>query len=114
MKDKEIERIVRGFTKGLLDKDSNENMCFAVCSPLSTYLRMCGISNLLMECTLEKGEDRYHHWIILLPDGRIIDPTASQFNKWVSKPLPDIYIGEKPGYYNLVMPQNIQDNEKEG
>lgn len=89
--DKKIKKFVMGFTKGVLGKGNSTDMCFAVCSPLSTLLNAMGIS-----CILAEGEifGNHHIWIAL-SDGRIIDPTADQFS------LPNIYCENRPKHYRL-------------
>lgn len=45
--------------------------------------------------------NKWHHWVLLHPDGRIIDPTASQFNNLTGKNMPDIYFGAPPDWYSF-------------
>jgi hypothetical protein len=99
MTDKEIAKIARGFTKGLLGKADTTNKCFIVCNPLRAYLSYCGI-----KCELTEGEIHYqkcvwHHYWITLSDGKIIDPTADQFYKPEGGKLKNLYVKPKPGYY---------------
>lgn len=64
-------------------------MCFAVCGPLHGLLALYGV-----EATIEDGEfgDWNHFWL-RLPDGRVLDPTADQFNDQLEHPLPPVYLG---------------------
>ena len=41
------------------------------------------------------------HFYLLLPDGRILDPTASQFIAPDGSDMPEIYLGAKPEWYNV-------------
>lgn len=75
-------------------------MCYAVCAPLSSFLEMCGCENELTEGIVKlnghnKGITINHFWLTL-PDGRIIDPTGSQFNGMGNENMPVVYVGEKP------------------
>lgn len=99
MTDKELKKIVTGFTKGILGNQSTAHKCYIVCSPLSTYLEFCGIGNKLTEGVLRFGKDEYHHFWITLKDGRIIDPTADQFNEVSGLKSPMVFVGQNPGYY---------------
>ena len=38
----EIIRIAEDFSRGILDDRQDQNMCFAVCAPLHSYLLMLG------------------------------------------------------------------------
>ena len=64
---------------------------------------MCGIEATLSEGEIElgghnKGITINHFWLTL-KDGRIIDPTASQFNGMGREDMPKVYLGEKPEWY---------------
>ena len=86
MTDKEIIRVAKGFTKGLLGKKSTVDMCYVVCSPLVGYLSMLGVDCRLTDGYIDHCEAELHHFWITLSDGKIIDPTADQFgllNSWV-------------------------------
>ena len=62
-----------------------------VCAPLSTVLEVMGFENKLVEGDLVVAN---HIWIELA-DGRVLDPTADQFNDldfgWPA--LPQVYLG---------------------
>jgi hypothetical protein len=97
MKDKTLLRITKEFTEGILGDRSPHKMCFAVCAPLQTYLSFTS----KFETELVEGcvnTDWQHFWL-KLPDGRILDPTASQF-----KGMPQIYLGALPENY-IVYPR---------
>ena len=91
MKDNELLKMARGFRKGVLNKSRSNNWCYAISAPLVSYLEFCGYP-----CELVKGciGNKEHYWLGL-PDGRILDPTADQFNE----SMPGVYIGEKPSHY---------------
>ena len=101
MTDKELKKIVTKFTKGILDGKPSKNMCFAVCLPLHSYLSICEQETELINGEIPIGDDIYQHTWLQLPDGRIIDPTADQFNALLDKKMPLIYIGQKPDWYKI-------------
>ncbi len=102
MSDKELLKIVTEFTKGIIGNGSSENKCFMVCSPLHTYLNMFGGNVQMVSGSLNiNGRIQQHNWL-KLKDGRIIDPTADQFNAALKKEMPRIYFGKKPSYYKTV------------
>lgn len=92
-----LRKIVEGFTSGIIGKRKNKNMCYVVCFPLVSYLNTIGYNCELVEGNLIINDNPHNHYWIKIGDV-IIDPTASQFN-YLGLQMPDIYIGEKPGYY---------------
>jgi hypothetical protein len=54
-----------------------------------------------VECKLIRGTTHgsYHIWLEL-PDGRIIDATASQFRRRNQRAMPLVYIGRLPDWYD--------------
>lgn len=72
------------------DKPSNWK-CGMVCFALQGYLSILGLKTRLYESDL--GEMN-HIWM-MLPDGRVLDPTADQFN-WFFPHMnyPQVHLGE--------------------
>ncbi len=99
MTDKKLLKYVTGFRKGILSGKSPDGQCYAVCAPLSSLLGIYGQKNGLANCDLFFGDDTYDHYVIELSDGRIMDPTASQFNHLSKVIMPDVYIGKRPEWY---------------
>ena len=95
MNAKEIRRIAHGFRKGVLDGADPACRCFMVSAPLAGYLEACGCRCMLVEGNI----DTWQHFWIELPDGTIVDPTASQFKKPNGARMPHVYIGTKPDWY---------------
>lgn len=102
MGDRELLKITTSFTKGILGKDEPTGKCFMVCSALQGYLSICDLKTILVEGEIKVKKYTYNHFWLLLPDGRILDPTASQFNVLNGVDMPKTYLGEKPEYYKLV------------
>lgn len=99
MKDKELLRTVRGFTKGLLGGKPSFNMCYAVCTALQGYLSFCKYKTTLTEGEIMIDNEIHQHFWLTREDGLIIDPTADQFNLKLRMQMPAIYIGIKPDHY---------------
>ena len=103
--DKELLKIVKAFRKGILGKANDPSaMCAAVSLPLQGFLSFAyGI-----ECKVCYGDiddvsiGLWVHTWLQLPDGRILDATASQFATPAGEPIPEIYLGEKPKWYKIV------------
>ena len=93
---KQLRSIVEMFREGLLAGKGPRQKCFVVCLALSSYLRLQGISNFLTEGKVKK---RHFHYWITLTSGEIVDPTASQFKAPGGEPMPAVYIGAKPLWY---------------
>lgn len=95
MKDKELLKYVKEFTKGITESNS-VGKCYMVVAPLSTLLDMSGVENEIEKgIVIYKGEEYEHFWI-KLKDGRILDPTSDQFKKLNLK-CP--YLGKMPTRY---------------
>ena len=91
---------VRGFRDGILGWKAASGMCFAVCSPLTTYLNMLGWECELIEgevCVKQYAGRQQHFWIEI--GTVIVDPTASQFLTPAGKGMPLVYIGPRPSWY---------------
>jgi hypothetical protein len=95
MTDREILKIAREMRSGLLENTKPAGMCFVVSAALGGYLSMLGL-----DCRLIKRDFGFtnHVWLEL-PDGRVLDPTADQFNKRLRNKFPKIYLGELPKIY---------------
>lgn len=66
------------------------------------YLKMCNVHTELIECEISQDGELYQHYYISLKDGRIIDPTASQFKDPTGAAMPPVYIGSLPDWYKPV------------
>ena len=85
MTDQELIEFSREFRNGILDARESELMCYMISAPLQGLLRFVGVDAKLMS---GDGEGGNHVWLEL-PDGRVLDPTADQFDA----ELPPIYLG---------------------
>lgn len=100
MTDKQLISFTTKFRKGILNGNTSKGMCFAICSPLSTYLGMGGIKAELTRGLVNLENDGGQHDWLTLKDGRILDPTADQFKKPDGFEMPPVYLGEKPEWYD--------------
>lgn len=100
--DKDVLSIARGFRRGMLSGETPEMKCFMVTAPLLGYLQFMGIRAEMHEGSvwLENANEIWQHFWIKLPDGRILDPTASQFNGKSKRKMPVVYIGAIPEHYS--------------
>lgn len=73
----EIINIAAGFRKGLLKKRQSKAMCFFICVPLQAYLSISGFETELIEGEIKTEEGIWNHYLLKLPDERILDPTAA-------------------------------------
>lgn len=95
MTDKQLIDITKQFTKGLTGGVIKQK-CFIISSPLQSYLQFCGIETELIKGWVRFPDADYGHYWLKLKDGRILDPTAGQFDE---SELPKIYLGELPKHY---------------
>lgn len=101
--DRRLLRIASGFRDGILSGRSPEDTCFMVCAPLQGYLATLGIQVELLEVNVPERITQIgapsNHYVLSLPDGRILDPTADQFP---AMGLPAVYLGPRPDAYEEV------------
>ena len=98
MNDKQLLRCATQFRKGMLGKGDSHMKCFMVSAPLVGLLRAHGAQAALVE-----GKVGYcNHFWLSLPDGRVLDPTADQFNhlEHPDAPLPPVYLGPPTAIHN--------------
>ena len=90
MTDAELIEFTQEFRAGILDGGESKSMCAAICWPLVTLLNIHGVKAETVESDLSECN---HIWI-RLADGRVLDPTADQFN-WLFPDLamPPVYLG---------------------
>lgn len=90
MTDKQLLRFATQFRKGILNGGHSNMACFAVSAPLVALLSVHGVKGELIEGDL----GHCNHFWIQLEDGRVLDPTADQFNAFEGfKPMPPVYLG---------------------
>jgi hypothetical protein len=101
MTDKNLIRICTQFRAGVLGgkNEKSKDKCLWVSSPLCSYLNFLKVKCRMIEYCVTIGENITYHHCILLDDGRIIDPTADQFNEIRKLEMPKVYLGEKPSHY---------------
>ena len=89
--DADLIEIATEFRAGILDGGPSDWMCADVSWPLASLLSaIYGV-----ECeTVETDLGECNHIWIKLADGRALDPTADQFNRWFPrKAYPPVYLG---------------------
>lgn len=102
MTDQQLIKTAKGFRKGLLNKRSVKDMCMIVSNPLATLLRTCHVPCELLEVGIIQKGELHSHYCIKLLDGRVLDPTASQFTDPDGNRMPDIYLGQRPAWYQKI------------
>ena len=94
MDDAELLNIVKEFRDGILGNTSSSMMCFAVSAPLQSYLSICGVTVKLQTIDLNRHRNCLNHSFLIMEDGRVLDPTADQFNCDGVEVFPEVYLGE--------------------
>jgi hypothetical protein len=79
----------REFREAVLQGDSSERMCVALSAPLHAALQVRCTPTQLVASDLGECE----HIFLQLADGRVLDPTADQFNWCSRQKLPGVYLG---------------------
>lgn len=108
--DKYILSVARGFRGGVLDGTSPAMKCYMTCFPLHGFLKHLDVECKLVNGTvvLHEANEIWEHYWIELPDGRILDPTGSQFNGKGKKKMPAVYLGVRPDHYlNTPLAENV-------
>lgn len=96
LNDAQMLKCAEEFRAGILMGKSSANMCFMVCAPLEGLLRVHGVPIELCESTVKIKAGETNHCWLKLADGRVIDPTADQFDKkypkvYFGKPIPALH-----------------------
>lgn len=89
MSDRELKSVCLAFRKGLLKTREGDMMCGVVTYPLQGWLSFLGVATEIEEVMLKHS----NHVFLRLPDGRVLDATADQFDG------PKIYLG-KPMWFH--------------
>lgn len=101
MTDKELLRVSKQFVKGFLGKRESQGHCFALSTALQGFLfSLYQCQTELIEGVIETPNCMYEHFWLLMEDGRILDPTANQFNAILGKDMPTVYLGDLPNWYD--------------
>jgi len=104
-----LHRLASTFTRGLLGKKRPHGNCFVVSYPLMGYLSFLGIETKLVQGWVDcnapehahnRRNNLHSHYWLALSDGRIIDPTASQFNDRCGRRMRKVYVGPCPEWYH--------------
>lgn len=94
-----LKRYAAEFRDGILSGQPSAFMCIAVCKPLASLLHLQGIETKIVTGTVSHENCFcYHTWLLLL-DGRILDPTADQFDRPNGRRMPRVYLGTQPEWY---------------
>lgn len=98
MKDADLIAFATEFRDGILDGQPSVLRCAMVAWPLAGLLRLHGVA-----CDTEEVDLQHcNHVFIRLADGRVLDPTADQFND-VETPgarqWPPVYLGEATDFH---------------
>jgi hypothetical protein len=100
MSAKELIGVARAFRKGLLEGAPSRGMCAIVTLPLQGMLSAWGVESEYCHVFL----DTINHVFLKLPDGRVLDATADQFDGF-----PDVYLGAPQWIHrNAVEKETIQ------
>lgn len=106
MTDRTLLRLANEFILGLLNGDKPNGMCFFASASLQGYLYFYKIETEMQECEVNINADKFwNHYYLKLEDGRILDPTASQFNEELNLNMPLVYLGVLPNHYNPIIIQ---------
>ena len=95
--DRELLRIARAARERITLGGPSSGYCAVVCVPLATYLTRRGLAAEDIHGAVGEWQ---HSWIALC-DGRILDPTADQFNRNSASRMPPIYLGVRPTHYEM-------------
>ena len=95
--DRELLRIARDLREHITLGGKPNGYCIAVCLPLSVWLTRHGRPAI----DVHGGVGDWQHAWIALDDGRILDPTADQFNGGCWPKMPQVYLGALPAHYEV-------------
>ena len=87
LSDTDLLDIATQFRDAIVRDRPSTFYCGLVCRPLAGYLAFLGLNVDTKEIRGSRG----NHMYLLLPDGRVLDPTADQYDAT----LPKVYLGPK-------------------
>lgn len=91
MTDQDLLECAEWFREGMLGGRSSKYMCRAICIPLASLLSFQGRAVNIEETPLDADEwGVLEHMFLVLPDGRVLDPTVDQL-----VPGPGVYLGPR-------------------
>lgn len=97
MQDAELVAFAQDFRDGILDGTPSDVACAMICEPLVTLLNMRGVKcRAFTTTTIRVTYGSCNHVWIGLGDGRVLDPSADQFNDQGLN-MPEVYLGPKVG-----------------
>lgn len=93
MQDAAMIEFAQKFRDGILQGRPSDFMCAAICWPLAPLLEMNGVTVAVgLTGAVRTSYGSCNHVWLSLADGRVLDPTADQFNNRRRK-LPPVYLG---------------------
>src|SRR4051812_603264 len=95
--DRDLLRIARAVRERITLGGPSGGYCAAVCVPLAVYLGHRGVTAV----DVHGAVGAWQHTWVALGDGRILDPTADQFNRAGATRMPPVYLGLRPAHYEL-------------
>lgn len=99
--DKQLRAMCLEFRKGLLAKMSSQGKCAMVSWALQGFL---SFAVKLKTEVHESQVEKWNHLYLVMPDGRVIDCTADQFNEYHAikrkRKFPQVYIGKPLSIHN--------------
>jgi len=102
--DSRLKKDVLELREGMLGDNPSNWTCGMVCFALQGFLYFA----LGLETCLYEGDlgEMNHIWM-MLPDGRVLDPTADQFNFWFPhKKYPKVHLGKMLDIHENAKPCN--------
>ena len=97
MTDRELKIFCLEFRKGMLARMSPKGKCAMVSWALQGFL---SFAEKIETAVYEGDVGEWNHLWLTLPDGRVLDCTADQFNRKGKRPkYPKIYIGPPLGIH---------------
>ena len=104
MTDQELTSYATEFRRAIIGGSSSAWWCAAISAPLSAALDVMGVPTTLAESDL----GHCNHIFILLQDGRVLDPTADQFNWCSREELTGVYLGPPCDIHQDMKPYGLQ------
>lgn len=104
MTDNELTKYATEFRAAIIGDASSAWWCAGISAPLCSAFLALGQTVEIVECDLGYCT----HVFLRLPNGRVLDPTADQFN-WCSRvELPGVYLGEPSDIHQAPEPYDGQ------
>ena len=99
MNEQQLKGMAADFAAELSGGRNTLAIRFTVCNNIHQYLTAIGRETRFTTCYVMQGGEAVEHFVISLPDGRILDALADLWTAPNGEQPTGVYIGQQPEHY---------------